>query len=424
MNNETLIQCPHCHGQFPLTETLAMPVLAAERARLEQARQQLLAGIHSRELELEELAGAIASQQEQHEKLVASRVQAELGRLRQLEHQKAREHVGIELESLRQEVAENKTALDAARKVELDLRRQQRELAKEKETLALTVQRTIDAERQQIHAEEKRKADEEQRLKLAEKDQTIADIKKQLEAAQRASDKTSQQLQGDVQEADLATTLGFAFPRDEIMRTGKGQNGADILQNVIGPRGQVCGKILWESKRTKNWSDVWLSKLRDDQRAEGADIAVIVSAALPDDVQHCAERDGVWIVSPSFAPQLAAALRQQIVQVAQSRAAMTGQHEKSTLLYAYLTGPEFVQHIKGIVESFIQMQRDLESEKRFFAQRWNRREKQIKRMLDNTLGLYGDVQGISGASLPELEDVEPPQLPDEDGDGAGTQSAA
>jgi hypothetical protein len=320
-----------------------------------------------------------------------------------VEQKKARDEVGMEVQALRADLVAKSQALQAAQSQELEVRRAKAELEQQQAELELTVQRTVDEERAKIRVEANQAAADEQRLQLAARDRVIEEMKQKLEAAQRASEKSSQQLQGDVQEADLAAILGRAFPRDEILRTTKGQNGADIVQRVLGSRGQQCGAILWESKRTKNWSDTWLSKLRDDQRAESADLAVIVSAALPDDICHFGERDGVWVASPAFAPHLATLLRQQLIEVAQARVAATGQSEKSELLYRYLTGPQFRQRVTAIVESFTEMQRELESEQRAFAQRWSRREKQIERMLSNTFGLYGDVQGISGAALPDIE---------------------
>jgi hypothetical protein len=406
---DTMIQCPHCEGTFPLTETLAQQVVETERQKLQQEMGKRVEDLDRRAASLERTEEQLRLAKEGLDQQVAARLATELTKVRQAEQKKAREEVGTEVQGLRDELASKKSALQAAQDQELALRRAQVQLEQEQAELKLTVQRTVDAERGKIRAEAKQAAADEQRLLLAEKESVIEDMKKKLEAAQRASEKTSQQLQGDVLEADLATTLGRAFPRDEIVRTAKGQNGADIVQRVLGPRDQECGSILWESKRTKNWSDGWLPKLRDDQRAEGADLAVIVSAALPDDLLHFGERDGVWIASPAFAPHLALLLRQQLIEVAQARVAATGQSEKSELLYRYLTGPQFRQRITAIVESFTDMQRELESEQRAFAQRRSKREKQIERMLANTFGLYGDVQGISGAALPELEAA--PALP-------------
>lgn len=422
--DDTMIMCPHCQGRFPLTETLAQPMVAAERQRLLQEQAKRQAELDRRAASLQRAEDELRQTQANLDHQVAEKLAAEVSRVRQAEQTKARAEVGTEVRSLRDELTAKTEALQTAQDQELALRRGKADLEQKQAELELTVQRTVDEERGKIRAEAKQAADDEQRLQLAAKDRVIADMKQKLEAAQRASEKSSQQLQGDVQEADLATTLGRAFPRDEILRTTKGQNGADIVQRVLGSLGQECGKILWESKRTKHWSDDWLPKLRDDQRAEGADLAVIISTSLPDDVTHFGERDGVWIASPAFAPHLATLLRQQLVEVSQARVAATGQNEKSELLYRYLTGPQFRQRVTAIVESFTDMQGELESEQRAFAQRWSRRKKQIERMLTNTFGLYGDVQGISGAALPELGDLKLPALEDNSGSAGVSAPAA
>lgn len=400
--NDPMVTCPHCAGQFPLTETLAQPLLQAARAEFELTQQKAAAELHRRDQELKARASELARARIDLDQQVDAKVNSELARIRASAQAKAMAELGAELESLRGEVKQQRDSLTEAKKQEIELRRQKREIEQQKEDLALTVQRTLDTERQKIRAEASQSVTEQFRLQLAEKDRILKDTQQKLDAAQRASEKASQQLQGDVQEADLATILCGAFPRDEIVRTAKGQNGADVVQHVRDGRGQDCGTVLWETKRTKHWSDGWLPKLRDDQRAEHAEVAAIVSTTLPDGVAHCGERDGVWIASPAFAVTLAALLRQQLVQVSQARVARNGQQEKSALLYDYLTGPQFQQRIQAIVETFTDMQKELQREKVACLQRWSKREKQIARLLENTVGLYGDVEGISGKALPEL----------------------
>ncbi len=402
---DAMITCPHCSGQFPLTETLAQPLLRAAQAEHEKAYGKRAADQARKDRELQEREAQITKERAELANQVEKKVTEELERLQTAAKEKARSEVAVEVESLRSELKDKQEALSSAKKQELELLRQKRDIEQAKEDLELQVERAIEAERQKIRAQANEAATEQFKLQLAEKDRVLKDTQRKLEEAQRASEKTSQQLQGDVLEADLASVLGSAFPRDEIVRTAKGQNGADIVQHVRDGRGNDCGTILWESKRTKHWSDGWLPKLRDDQRAERADIAVIVSTALPDGITHCGERDGVWIASPAFAPTLAALLREQLTRVAQTRVAMEGQHEKAALLYDYLTGPQFRQRIQAIAETFTDMQKELQREKTASLQRWSKREKQIARLLENTAGLYGDVEGISGAAMPELAEA-------------------
>ena len=201
----------------------------------------------------------------------------------------------------------------------------------------------------------------------------------------------------------LEKKLQARFPLDIIEPVGKGEPGADILQHVRDDNGQTCGKLLWETKRTKNWQDGWLSKLRGDQRAAGADMAVIVSRALPKEVIHFEHVDGIWVSSIACALPIAVALREALIQVALSRRAGEGQETKVQQVYAYLTGPRFRHHVEAIVEKFTDMQSDLETERRVTTRQWAKREEQIRLVLEATAGMYGDLQGIAGMSLEEID---------------------
>ena len=222
----------------------------------------------------------------------------------------------------------------------------------------------------------------------------------------RRVEQGSQQLQGEVQELELETLLRAKFPRDTIEPVPKGEFGGDTLHRIIGPLGQLCGTILWESKRTKNWSDGWLVKLRDDQRAAKAEIAVIVSQVLPKGVESFGLIDGVWVTHSRFMISVAAALRHSLIEVASARLALEGQQTKTEMVYQYLTGPRFRHRVEAIVESFSSMQEDLDKEKKAITKQWAKREEQIERVMGATVGMYGDLQAIAGKSLQEIEGLE------------------
>ena len=193
----------------------------------------------------------------------------------------------------------------------------------------------------------------------------------------------------------------------------KGEHGGDILHRVSGPFGQTCGTILWESKRTKNWSDSWLGKLREDQRAAKAEIAVIVSQALPKGVETFELIDGVWVTHPRAALPVAMALRNTLIEVACARQATEGQQTKMEMVYQYLTGPRFRQRVQAIVEAFSSMQEDLDKEKKAIMKQWAKREEQIHRVMQATVGMYGDLQGIAGKTLQEIDGLGFPAIEDE-----------
>ena len=231
-------------------------------------------------------------------------------------------------------------------------------------------------------------------------------MQRQIEDLKRRAEQGSQQLQGEVQELELEALLSAKFPRDTIQPVPKGEFGGDVLQRVIGPLGQPCGTILWESKRTKNWSDGWLPKLREDQRAAKAELAVIISQALPKEVETFECIDGVWVAHPKVALPVAMSLRQTLIEVAGARQASEGQQTKMEMVYQYLTGPRFRQRIEAIVEAFSSMKKDLDVEKKALTRQWAKREEQIERVMQATVGMYGDFQGIAGKTLQEIEGLE------------------
>lgn len=220
------------------------------------------------------------------------------------------------------------------------------------------------------------------------------------------------------------------FPFDEITAVPKGIHGGDVIQNVRNASGIVCGAILWESKRTKNWSDGWLPKLRDDQRAAKAQLAILVSIELPRDITTFRHVDGIWVTSAACAIDLASALRAGLIEVAAAKRSLDGRHDKMEILYKYLSGQEFRHRVEGIVEAFITLREELEAEKRATLRMWAKREKQLDRAVTQTAGMYGDLSGIIGASLPAIEQLSVPHLlddsaPDEsDTEGTLVQPAA
>jgi len=183
-----------------------------------------------------------------------------------------------------------------------------------------------------------------------------------------------------------------------------------VLQRVTSASGQVCGSILWETKRTKAWTDSWLSKLKGDQRAAKADLGLIVSHALPKEIDTFGYIDGVWVTSPKCAVPVAISLRESLNLMSGVKAAGEGQQTKSALMHEYLTGPRFRHRIEAIVERFSEMQEDLASERKATMKRWSKREQQLHTVLDSTAGLYGDLQGIAGRSMMEIEALKTPLL--------------
>lgn len=360
------IDCPHCHAEIRLTESLAAPLLAVERKKLADE-----------------------------------------------EHKKARLALGTELESkqralddLHQVLRARDAKLAEAQAAQAELVRKQRELDDKARELELTIEKRVTASVGAIQMKAKQEAVDEVKLKVLEKDQLIHSMQRQIEELRRKSEQGSQQLQGDVQEVELASILSGRFATDTIARVARGEFGGDVLQQVLSSAGAVCGSILWESKRTKNWSDAWLAKLRQDQRAAKADFAVIVSQVLPKDVAHFDQVEGVYVVSPQCIVPVAAMLRKALLELALARQSSAASETKAALVYQYLTGPRFRQRLQAMVEAFTMMQEDLNTEKKAIQKQWAKREIQLDRMMHSTVGMYGDLQGIAGKSVQEIEALE------------------
>ncbi|HMQ16626.1 MAG TPA: DUF2130 domain-containing protein, partial [Phycisphaerae bacterium] len=407
---EPTIVCPNCKTEIKLTESLAAPLIESTRRQYEQRIADKDADIAKREKAVKEQQAALAKAQESIDEQVAAKLKAERAAIAAAEAKKAREALADELTKAQEERAATESLLkdrDAklaeARKNELELRQERQRLQEEKEQFELEKQRAIDAERAKIRESAQKDADEQARMKLAEKDKTITDLQAKLQDALRKAEQGSQQLQGEIQELELEAVPREQFPRDTIEPVPKGQFGGDVLHRVFGPSGQPCGTILWESKRTKNWSDGWLAKLREDMRAAGAEVAVVVSQVLPKDTDTFNLIDGVWVTSFKCAVPVAVALRHTLIELAATRTAGEGQQTKMEMVYQYLTGPRFRHRVQAIVEKFTDMQEDLEKERKTMTRLWAKREEQIRGVIESTAGMYGDLQGIAGKTLQEIE---------------------
>ncbi len=410
---EPTITCPNCKTEIKLTESLAAPLLAATKQEFEKRLAQKDADIVKRESTLREQEAALTKAKEAIDDQVAERVKQERSKIAAEEAKKAKLVAANELEQKTKEINElgevlkqRDVKLAEAQQAQADLIRKQRELDDAKRELELTVEKRIQEGLAATREQARKEVEEQQKLKVAEKEQTILAMQKQIEELKRRAEQGSQQLQGEVQELELENLLRSKFPFDAIEPVPKGEFGGDALQRVVSPSGQACGTILWESKRTKNWSDGWLVKLREDQRTAKAEIAVIVSQVLPKGVETFEMVEGIWVTHPRAALPVAAVLRQSLLEIAMARQASEGQQTKTEMVYQYLTGPRFRHRVEAIVEAFSSMQEDLDKERKAIMKQWAKREEQIERVMGATVGMYGDLQGIAGKSLQEIEGLE------------------
>jgi hypothetical protein len=390
-------------------ETKVQESLAVVR---QEARQEAEDALNLKLIEKDELIASLKLKLIQKDELIAS-MQRERQQIAGEEAEKARLLVATDLERKAKEIAnlqlvlkERDNKLAEAQNAQAELIRKQRELDDAKREVELTVEKKVQASLVTVRYKAKQEAEDALKLKLIEKDELIASMQRQVEELKRKSEQGSQQLQGEAQEIELEALLRSKFPGDQIEPVAKGEFGGDLLQRVMGPLNQNCGTILWEIKRTKNWSDGWLSKLRDDQRTAKAEIALLVSHAIPKGVAAFDFIEGVWVTEPRYALPVAIALRQSLIEIATVRAASVGQKTKMELVYHYLTGPLFRQRIEAIVEKFSDMQADLAKERKAMTRLWAKRESQIRGVIESTVGMYGDLQGIAGNALQEIDGLD------------------
>jgi len=421
----TLIICPNCKTQFEPEAAIAQSV--EERVRKEfnekwadlskqkddqfrQEKEQLLKLQQNKEQQW---------QQQQNEKEIQWQQQQKEQRRKLEEEQKETEarllkelsaKVGADYETkLRLLEDTNKThesKLAEAREKELEFLKKMQELKTREQEMELKVQRTLTEERNKIaeaikkdEQEKSKQRDTEYEMSIKERDKQLDDQRKLIEDMKRKMEQGSMQLQGEVQELALEELLRYAFPFDLVNEVGKGVKGADCIQTVRNSFGQECGKIIFESKRTKDFSQEWIEKLKADMRVLGADIAVIVTQAMPRDMTGFGERDGIWICNFNEARSMVHVLRELLIKVWKERRSQDSKGDKMTLLYNYLISGEFSEQWSAIREGFMGMKISIQKERDQMEKMWKAREKQLEKVLLNAAHIRGSIEGIAGMDV-------------------------
>lgn len=317
------------------------------------------------------------------------------------------------LRLLEQNNKEFEEKLKEARQQQVEFLRKEQELKNREAELELSVQKKLQQERERL-AEEIRKLEEQRmaaretefQLRMKEMEEKLESQKKLAEEMRRKAEQGSMQLQGEVQELVLEEMLRNNFPFDIISEVGKGVRGADCIHTVRNNFGQECGKIIYESKRTKDFSNEWIDKLKADMRSQGADVAVIVTQAMPKDMDGFGEKEGVWICTFSEAKAVAYMLRDGIVKVYNAAKSQENKGDKMHLLYNYLTSNEFAEQWKAIREGFMSMKLSIQKERDAMEKLWKAREKQLEKVLLNAAHIRGSIEGIAGLESVNLNLLE------------------
>ncbi len=381
------IKCTHCGREIELSEALTKDI---EASVLEAEHKKHIAEIN----EVKKEAALEAQKQIEEAKAKAA--------------EQAQERLEAKIKDMQEESAADKKDNQELRDQLKLLMQQLRESNKAKENAEIEMQKKLVEEEAKIREAAEKVADEKQRLNLAARDKTIADLQKSLDEAQRKAAQGSQQLQGEIMELDLETAMADAFRDDDIEPIAKGTRGGDIRQVVKSPRGTVCGVMLWEIKRTKNWVDGWVPKLKEDLRNEKANIPIIITEVMPKSISDdIGTLNGVWICTPKTAIVLATLLRKSLLDAGLQKALAENRGTKADALYNFVTSHEFVQQIEAMVETYQEMTQQITKERTYYAKFWAERESQAQRLLLGTASIIGSMQGHVGqASMPKIKGLE------------------
>lgn len=414
------IICTTCNTEIEIDKALEgqieAKVLAAERhkheAELAKLREEAEAASKK---EREETAERIRKQLAGEKELLKQQAQDELElakRKIEMEALSSQKKAAAEQElliaSLREDAASEKEASKQLREQLSELMKNLTAEKRARENAELEAAKRLAASEEKIREEVGRQADEKQRLNLAAKEKTITDLQKALDEAQRKAAQGSQQLQGEIMELDLEEALAGAFRDDDVAPVPKGVNGADISHTVKSPRGVTCGIMLWEIKRTKNWVDGWIPKLKEDVRSAKASVAIIVTEVMPKQItEDMGQLNGVWICKPSLAIVLGALLRKSLLDVGLQKALAENRGDKADALYNFVTSHEFIQQIESMVETYSEMTTQVTKERVAYEKLWAQREKQARKLLMGTANIIGSMQGhIGQASMPRIKGLE------------------
>jgi len=402
---ESAITCPNCGARVALTEALTSQIETSVRQQYEARARQQAKAMADKAAELQTEKDKLEARERAVDQEIKTRLKAEEARLSEVLSRKAEAAQAQKTEALQKQLNEEKLRVKQAQAKELDLLKKQQALEERSEALELEVQRQLAEERKKIVEQAAKKAAQEQLLKMREKEDLIRSLESKIGDLQRKIEVGSQERQGEALEGALQEQLERMFPVDQFEEIKKGARGADVLQRVRNHAGKICGTILWESKNTKDFQKPWIEKLKKDQQAAGADMAVIMTVALPKEIDQFGLYEDVWVTDYACCVGLATALRLGLINAQRQKLVTVGQESLKDVVYQYVTGQEFAMHIKATVTAFERMQSQLDKERRAMQRIWKDREKQIEVVLDNVIGMRGSIEGLVGGhrALPEIE---------------------
>jgi hypothetical protein len=412
MSSQTTIQCPKCGTQIDVNEILYHQLEAQMKSKFDSEVDEHRKKYKAAMDEFKAKEEAFKDQQEKFdEKLrdgVSTQLKAERQKLSDALKKQILDEQSESMALLQKELAEKSEQVKELNRSKAEIEQLKRAITEAEEVAKLKAEQVLSErlkeEKEKIH----KLVDEQNELKLKEKDKQLEDQKKLIEEMKRKAEQGSMQMQGEVQELAIEEWLMAQYPFDAIEEIKKGQRGGDCIQTVHTREMQNCGTIYYESKRTKDFQSTWIEKFKADMRDRGADIGVLVTSTMPKDMSRMGLLDGVWVCTYEEFKGLSMVLRENVIRMARALLSEENKTDKMTMLYSFLTSNEFKMQIEAIVEGFSQMQADLDSERRAMQRIWKQREKQINKVLENTTGMYGSIQGIAGNAIGSIKALELP----------------
>jgi hypothetical protein len=400
------ISCPKCGHEFKIDEAYEKEVIKKLEKEYQEKASKDAEKIENLKADLEKDKASLLKEKEQLDEVIKKKMEEQIKTLTSDTEKRVKEEYNHKLKSLEEENEKRKNENTELKKKEIEILRKEKDLEEAQEQMQLDMDKKMLEKQNEIEEKARNKEQEKSELKFKEYQKQLNDQKKLIEEMKRKSEQGSMQTQGEVLELALEDLLTTLFPVDKIDEVPKGIKGADVIHTVINTLQQECGKIIYESKRTKAFSEGWIDKLKDDQRTQQADIAVIVTETMPKDMDRFNQKHGVWICNFQEIKSLAYVLREMIIKTYMAKASQTNKGDKMEMLYDFLTGTEFRQQVESIVEGFTSMKDDLEKEKRSMASIWKTREKQIEKVINNTIDMYGSIKGIAGNAVASIKQLE------------------
>jgi hypothetical protein len=406
MSNNSTITCPNCKYDFPIENALSQKIEDDIKSRYLKRYNEDKLKFEAEKAQLAKEAELIKTQGENQEQILADKLRLAKTQLEQEAIKKAASEMALQMEMLNKELTDKSQKLKESQVKELELMQKEKQINEREESLKLDLEKQMVARQKEIEDRVKKMESERSDLKIKELEKKLTDQAELVETMRRKAEQGSMQLQGEVLELALEELLKATFPLDSIEEVAKGVKGADCVQHIKNNVGDMCGKIIYESKRTKAFTNEWIEKLKRDMRAQQADIAVIVTETLPKDMESFGFKDGVWICRFSNVKPLAFLLRDSLLKIHTAMVSQENKGDKMQMLYNYLTANEFRQNIEAVVEGFLALKDGITREKIQMEKIWKEREKQLDKVLLNTTQFYGSIKGIAGNAVGDLKMLE------------------